>query len=141
MAITHLQDGYFFTWTAENNTVTIVPANRRAKHGALPFFGLGNAKIRINTRTLPTELVEEITDDSTGQGLLPTSPFGLKRWYSMPENMGTVPLNLTGFLGWNFSIDIPQATGGSVKQVASVPIIQNGYGCEEIVGDAPRLNW
>jgi len=136
------KDGYDFIPNFASNSITIKP-NRRNRAGAfVKSFGLGNAVMSFRMGNLPTDgIIVPITDESTGQGLLPTSPFKLKRWFSLPENMTMVPLNLTGYLGWSFTIDIPMADGGSVKQVQPTTIIQNGYGCEKIVGDAPRLNW
>jgi hypothetical protein len=131
---------HFVTWSPENNAVEVSPQYMNSSHTIK--FGLGNATMVLNLSNLPTEgIVVPITGETTGQGILPTSPFGLKRWYAMPENMISVTKSLTGFNGWTLDIHYPQADGGSVKQVASVPIIQNGYGCEKIVGDAPRLNW
>ena len=126
-------------WSPETNSITIKPQYRNAT--TTDEFGLGNALIKLNLSNLPINgIVLPITDETTGQGILPTSPFKLKRWYGMPEKMNPVQKTLTGFNGWQRNIEYPEADGGSVKQVTSVPIIQNGYGCEEIV-PRNRLEW
>jgi hypothetical protein len=131
---------HFVTWSPENNAVEVSPQYRNSS--ATIEFGLGNATMVLNLSNLPTEgIVLPITGETTGQGILPTSPFGLKRWYAMPENMNIIPpLTITGFDEWTMDIQYPQANGGSVKQVASVPIIQNGYG-GEIIHGSNRVNW
>jgi len=121
--------------------INITP-NRRNRRGAMPFsFGLGNALIRLNLNKLPDGLTVPITGDSTADGLLPNIPFKLKRWYALPENVSMKDRVLIGYGGQEYNISYPEAQGGAIKQVQSAPIIQNGYGCEAIVGDAPRLNW
>ena len=101
---------------------------------------MGDAVIRLNIRYLPEKIVREITDETTKQGITPTSPFGLKRWFGMPHTMTNIPKYLVGFRGWSHTVNIPQAGGGSVKQVTATDIIQNGYG-SEIIEDRNRLEW
>ena len=131
---------HFVEWSPEANAVTIKPQHTNGT--TTDEFGLGNALIKLNLSNLPINgIVLPITGETDGQGILPTSPFSLKRWHSLPHNLHNIAKDITGFNGWTMTITYPQAQGGSVKQVTSVPIIQNGYGCEKIVGDAPRLNW
>ena len=140
MATSKSDSGYEYRWDSGSNSVTIKPT-RRNRGAKLPIFGLGDAKFSFKIGDLPTNgIIVPITDESTGQGLLPTSPFKLKRWFSLPENMNNVPLVLTGYGGWERTIHIPTAQGGSVKQVQSTAIIQNGYGSEEILAHR-RLEW
>jgi len=130
---------HFVRWSPEANAIEITPQYRNAT--TTDKFGLGNAIINLNLSDLPVDgIVVPITGETTGQGILPTSPFKLKRWYGMPENMNPVQKTLTGFNNWTMAITYPQASGGSIKEVSPVPIIQNGYGCEEII-DRNRLEW
>ena len=127
-------DGYRWNWTPSANQITITLDRGNSRGNVTPPFGLGNAIIRLNLDKLPNKLVQPITDDSTGQGLIPTSPFGLKRWFGMPSQMNlNQPLHLDGFNGWSADLTYPLALSGSVKQVTATDIIQNGYGSDRII--------
>lgn len=130
------------TWEPSLNKINIHPKFPNKRFGVTPHFGLGNAVIRLNLNRLPTQIVKNITGDTTAQGIAPTSPFKLKRWYGMPLMMkDTPPRQLTMQDGSVRNLIYPEAQGGSVKEVAPTQIIQNGYGSEEIVGTPLRLNW
>lgn len=126
-------------WSDTENKVVIRPRYPNAtitKH-----FGLGNALITLNLSNLPQKIVVPITGETTKKGIAPTSPFGLKRWFGAPSDMTEVSKTVTGFDGWTETVRFQQATGGSVKEVSSVEVVQNGFGSTEINGSAQRLNW
>lgn len=127
-------------WGVETNSIKITPRYPNASK-TLPF-GLGNATITLNLSNLPEDgIVLPITGETNGAGLIPTSPFSLKRWYGMPTGVHNVNKTLTGFNEFEFPISYPEASSGSVKEVTPVNIVQNGYGIEEIVPAPDRLNW
>lgn len=121
---------HFVTWDDELNKVTVTPQYRNAS--ASIRFGLGDAVIQLNMDHLPPKIVAPITGETTKDGISPTSPFGLKRWFAMPSNITSIPKTITGFNGWTKTIHIPQADGGSVKEVSSTSIKQNGFGSSKI---------
>ena len=130
------------TWEPSLNIINIHPRFPSKRFGLTPHFGLGNSTIRLNLNKLPTQIVVNITGDSTAQGIAPTSPFKLRRWFGMPININDKPpIQLTMQDGTTRKLIFPEASGGSVKEVAPTQIIQNGYGSEEIVGTPLRLNW
>lgn len=129
---------YYVQWDHEARKVTITP--RYPNASVTDFFGLGNAKIKLNANNLPQDIVMEITGETTGGGLLPTSPFKLRRWYSAPTGLSKVTKTITGFNGWSEQITYFQANGGSVKEASSVNIVQNGYGVKSIQ-NGERLGW
>ena len=126
------------TWDIPNRTIKLTPLNRR---GSIVTFGLGNATITFNTRKLPTNMIEAITGDSTSTALFPTMPFKLKRWYAKPINVTTKQKILTGLDGKWYPLDYEEANGGTYEEVSTVGVVQHGYGVEDIIPDAPRLNW
>jgi len=120
---------HFVQWDYGLNKITIFPQHSSR---VTPYFGLGNSSIRLNTDNLPSKIVQPITGETTAEGITPTSPFGLKRWFSMPHTMSNKPVLVIGFNGWSKTLVFPQAGGGSVKEVTATQIVQNGYGCETI---------
>ena len=138
----HNFGNHLITWRPSLNKIDIHPQFPSKRFGVTPHFGLGNGIIRLNLNRLPTQIVVNITGDSSAQGIAPTSPFKLKRWFGMPLMMHDVhskPLTMQD--GTTRDVIFPEASGGSVKEVAPTQIIQNGYGSEEIVGTPLRLNW
>ena len=129
---THTRDfgEYRTVWDDASQEISIIP--RYPNSSVTPYFGLGDSSMRLNLSDLPTQLVLQITGDTTKEGITPTSPFGAKRWFGMPSNINNVPINLTMYGGGIRTIQMPQAGGGSVKQVTATDIIQNGYGSGKI---------
>ncbi len=117
-------------WDDSINMVTIYPLHPDAT--ATKHFGLGNAVIVLNLSDLPEKIVSPITGETTKEGMAPTSPFGLKRWFAAPSNMNIRHEFLTGYDGFGRYVDFPQADGGAVKEVTSTNIIQNGFGSSKI---------
>ena len=125
-------------WSPSENKIVIKPRYKNAT--TTEWFGLGNAKIQINVGNLPSEIVAPITGETTGEGILPTSAFGLKRWVAMPTGLHDVSKVVTGFNGWSETITYKEAGGGGVKEVSSTGIKQIGYGSSKIY-DGQRVSW
>lgn len=105
-------------------------------------FGLGNAVIALNLDSLPERIVQPITGETTKEGITPTSPFGLKRWFAAPANIrNTPPTTITGYDGYSEKITFQEAESCSIKEVSSVEVVQNGYGSEKILPQLDRLGW
>lgn len=117
-------------WLDEANAIVIRP--RYPNASMTDWFGLGNALIALNAGNLPEQIIVPITGETTGEGILPTSPFKLKRWHGAPTQMSIVTKTLTGFDNWEEDITYPEAGGGSVKEATATAIIQSGYGCEHV---------
>jgi hypothetical protein len=131
-------DDHWVLWDDKTNTITIKPRKKGAS--ATGWFGLGNAKIQINTANPPKKIVKKITGETSGSGFLPTQPFGLRRWFCAPEGVDIVSLELEGFNGWKATINYAEASGGDVKEVQDVKIVQNGYGIKRF-GPWQRYEW
>lgn len=130
---------YTVEWKFGDNQITLKPKYPNASR--IPPFGLGNALISLNMSDLPERgFTIPITGETSGKGVLPTSPFRLKRWHGLPENMENVSRVLTGHNGWQEIITFPQADGGGVKQVSPTQITQHGFGCENIPLSG-RIEW
>jgi len=129
---------HWVTWDDASRTVTISPRYKNAS--TTDWFGLGNAKIKLNAANLPEKIVKSITGETDGAGLLPTAPFKLRRWYPAPEGLTSVSKTVTGFNGWTETITYPEASGGAVKEATDGDIIQNGYGIEA-APQKKRLGW
>lgn len=129
-----------YHWEWEGNTIKITPyyPNRQ---GITPKFGLGNAEITLNISTPPENLTVPITGETTAQGLLPTSPFKMKRWKALPSGMHLVQLSLAGAFGEQFDIEFDQATDFEILELGTdASINKNGYGQIDI-SPIDRLNW
>jgi len=128
---------YLVGWNG--NVITFVPKYRDAS--VTKPFGLGNATIVLNKSNLPTDgLTVPITGETTGEGILPNSPFALKRWFSYPNTVIMVGTTLTGVNGWTKNFTYPQATSNSVKEVSATQIAQHGYASKrlDVTG---RVEW
>lgn len=120
--------------------VTVYPMHPNASKTI--HFGLGNAVIVLNLDSLPERIVQPITGETTKEGITPTSPFGLKRWFAAPANIrNTPPTTITGYDDYSEEITFQEAESCSIKEVSSVEVVQNGYGSEEIRPELNRINW
>lgn len=130
---------HYVTWDDSLHKVTVYPMHPNASRTI--HFGIGNAVIVLNLDHLPEKIVKPITGETTKEGITPTSPFGLKRWFAAPTNITQKQKTITGFDGWSATINIPEADTCSVKEVQSVDVVQNGYGSDKIVPSPGRLGW
>ena len=131
--------GHYVAWDDTLHKVTVYPMHPNASKTI--HFGLGNAVIVLNLSNLPEKIVSRITGETTKNGITPTSPFKLRRWFAAPVSMQNRTVEIEGFDGFSKKITFQEAGGCSVKEVSSVGIIQNGYGSEKIVPRPGRLGW
>jgi hypothetical protein len=131
---------YKWTWDAGNHTITIKPFRRNPK-GVTPRFGLGNATITINVETPPQKLTKKITGETTSKGILPRSPYKMRRWKALPSGMEDRTIILDGAKGYRRYIQFKEATKFAMKELANdVTIDENGYGQLNIYS-TKRIEW
>ena len=130
---------HWVKWDPDARKVKIFP--KWANSSATLEFGLGNATIRINTSNIPVnKIVRPITGESTMAGLMPYSPYHLKRWVASPASMNTRTETLTGWNNESHDITFQEASEFVAKEVAPVDIRQDGYTVKRIEKNR-RLEW
>lgn len=129
--------GYYYNWNPTDRTIEIKTKQPGAP-SATGEFGLGNATFNLNLADLATEeITMAITDETTGEGLIPPSPFGLKRWRAGVVG-STVAKTLTGANDWSKIIQYFEADDFKIEQAAAGAVTQQNYG-KTFIGTGERL--
>ncbi len=122
---------YQVRWLPEENRFEI---KQKYKNSTTTVrFGLGNALISFNLSNPPEELTVPITDETSGVGLLPTSPFGMMEWFVEMSAMSKKTKRITGFKGWEFDVNYYEASGLKVKEAkGGGEITVHGWGAQKV---------
>jgi len=70
---------YIVTWLADQRKFLLKPKSTRGAR-TTPFFGLGNAVIKIDLAHFPNKVIRRITGESKNTRLVPVDIFWLNKW-------------------------------------------------------------
>lgn len=140
MGIPRVDYGYhFLKWHPNERKIEIYPKRNDVK--VTHDFGLGNAIIRFNLTNPPQKIVVPITGESNGKGLIPTSPFELRRWFISVKNVSKQIRTLEGSNGTVANIEYPFAGEYYGEELRNdVDILKNGVG-QWSRRYTERINW
>ena len=145
MARVRRSGDYIITWNSAARKIVIMP--RRAGKRLTPFFGLGNAKIRIKIDNPPKKVVQAITGDSNSAALLPNKPtYLMGDWIISAGNMITQQKQIpktnsdgsTTYYTMRYS-EMANFIGYEMKN--DVDLIANGAGESGVARSFGRVMW